>query len=412
MGGEKRTGSIPCTCMDLVEIAQRDRVYPVMYCRMVLQGHLDLERLKRAVEISAGYVPELLYSVDFESGRFVDRHFTADRVFCKAGDGSRRNSGWDLSADVQLKLAVKPEGHRERLTIGMSHILTDGSGFLQYLYLLSSIYNGKEAGKLVKNERDIKSILRGVPFFFPRGRDALKRAVCAGEGEEYNCQKQKYSICRRIESTDFAGISRKAAFLGVSINDVLMAAYFRVVLRRLGGGRVSIPCPADLRKLNPATFSGKLTVGNMTGLYRGVCIPAMEGGSFDTVLRRVHEAMGRQRAGRRCFQGLRLLRLAYGKIPVSFLMEIIRKNYEICPVSYTNFGEIDSARLHFAGCRVLSCYLTGTYRRAPDFQLSVSTFKDVCTLNCALWGTRQRKEEGESILEGIRKELLDWLGDA
>lgn len=57
---KKKTDSIRCECMDLLEIAQSDRIYPVMYCRMALHGHLDLKRLKKAVELSAKYVPEIL----------------------------------------------------------------------------------------------------------------------------------------------------------------------------------------------------------------------------------------------------------------------------------------------------------------------------------------------------------------
>ena len=34
-------------------------------------------------------------------------------------------------------------GDENEITIGMSHILTDGEGFLQYLYLLASLYNGQ-----------------------------------------------------------------------------------------------------------------------------------------------------------------------------------------------------------------------------------------------------------------------------
>ncbi|MDO4313295.1 MAG: hypothetical protein Q4C52_09430, partial [Eubacteriales bacterium] len=60
-------------------------------------------------------------------------------------------------------------------------------------------------------------------------------------------------------------------------------------------------------------------------------------------------------------------------------------------------------------CNIESCYLTGAYRKAPDFQLSVSTFNGICTLNCTLIGTIQRKIEGEKLLKEIKTELLDWI---
>ena len=110
-----------------------------------------------------------------------------------------------------------------------------------------------------------------------------------------------------------------------------------------------------------------------------------------------------------CFRGIKILQMLYRKIPARNLVWLIRGNYHLNPISYTNMGRIDSNRLYFSDCNIESCYTTGTYRKASDFQLSVSTFKNVCTLNCTLSGGIQRKTEGETLLEEIRKELIDWL---
>ncbi|MDO4313294.1 MAG: hypothetical protein Q4C52_09425, partial [Eubacteriales bacterium] len=142
MKSKIQSDRIPCECMDLVEIAHRDRIYPVMYCRMVIRGHLDAERLKEAVKMSAQVIPEILYTVDFKRGRFVDRHLTAEQVICGEHDAFSVQAEWDLSVDTQLKISILPEEDAEQLVIGMSHVLADGKGFLQYLYLLSAIYNG------------------------------------------------------------------------------------------------------------------------------------------------------------------------------------------------------------------------------------------------------------------------------
>lgn len=401
---KRKTDSIRCECMDLLEIAHSDRIYPVMYCKMEIEGNLDLKRLKKAVEISAEFVPEILYSVDFQRGIFVNRHLTVDDVICVKNDDVYRDSKWDLSADTQLKIFISHRDHLDHMIIGMSHILADGRGFLQYLYLLSAIYNDEKKDIRFKNHRDIKIVMKHAPFFLPKGPRMKNKTVCAN----HNGNK-KYDICCRINSMDLKKICQKAESLQVSLNDVFMTVYARVILRYLEEREMTLPCPVDLRQAE--SVSGKLTIGNMTGMYRAILITVEEKDSFDTTLKQVHKEIRQQRMKKLYFQGIPWLRFIYHKVPSAVLVRMIRKNYSACPTSYTNIGEIDTEKLQFTGCDIKSCYMTGTYRKSPDFQLSVSTFQDVCTLNCMLSGNQQRAREGKKFLIEIKRELLNWINE-
>lgn len=397
---------ISCAYMDLAELAHRDRVYPVMYCKLVIRGHFDLQRLKDSIKTSSRYIPEILYSVDFKRCAFVNTYHTVNDVFYTGNAEGDFISGWDLSADTQLKIFISQNNNSWNITIGMSHVLTDGAGFLQYLYLLSSIYNGITLPAGLLNVRDMDVLVNKIPFCIKKGQDYVwKKAICRDyeehEGEEYHC------LCAPVSETDLRNICIKARSWDASINDVLMAAYARVAVRRLGETFVGIPCPVDLRKI---CFEKKeLTIGNMTGVYRSVPVAVAKSDPFEATLLQIHKEMRRQRENLHCLYGIKLLRMLYGKVPARYLLRLIRTNYNLDPVSYTNIGKIDSDRLYFADCSVESCYITGTYRKAPDFQLSVSTFKNVCTLNCTLYGNRKRKIEGEALLREIHKELAAWV---
>lgn len=414
------TDSTLCEYMDLTELAHGDRVYPVMYCRLVIRGHFDLKRLKKSIEQSTQYIPEILYSLDFKRCRFVKTHHTVDDVFFDETADNRGSaemvndgffdenkkaefiSGWDLAADTQLKIFIERKRDIWNLTIGMSHALTDGAGFLQYLYLLASIYNGAALPDGLKNVRSMDRVIKKIPFCIGRNRDPVpQKSICRCYGGN-----QCYCLCCSVDETDFRRVCMKAEALKVSINDVLMTAYARTAARRLGEMTVCIPCPADLRREGPEQG---LTIGNMTGLYRSVPVSAGEADSFESTLLQIHRELRRQKKDRQCFQGIRMLRRLYRVLPAQCVVRLIRSNYHINPLSYTNIGRIDSDRLYFADCNTEACYITGTYRKAPDFQLSVSTFKNVCTLNCTLSGSIQRKMEGEILLEEIRKELVGWL---
>ena len=400
----KRTSDyISCGYMDLIELAHMDRIYPVMYCKLVIQGDFNLKRFKESIEKSAQYIPEILYSVDFRRCRFINLQHTVNDVFFTGNDEEGFISSWDLSTDTQLKIFMIQDNSIWNLTIGMSHVLTDGVGFLQYLYLLASIYNGITLPSGLKNIRNMDMVIKKIPFCISKNHDSIhEKVIC-----RYHGGNKYYCLCCFVNEMDFKSICVKAESLNVSINDVLMTAYSRIVARRLRETNVSIPCAVDLRRV--CFEKNRLTIGNMTGLYRSIPVFVADGDSFETTLLQIHKEVKRQRGALQCFRGIKILQMLYRKIPARNLVWIIRGNYHLNPISYTNMGRIDSSRLYFADCNIKSCYTTGTYRKTSDFQLSVSTFKNVCTLNCTLSGSIQRKIEGETLLEEIRKELIDWL---
>lgn len=75
-----------CECLDFVEASHRHRIYPVMYCRMEITGHLDMERFKAALQTAC---------------RYVQKSFAAYRGGFDL---------WDLSSGPQLRINVRRQG--------------------------------------------------------------------------------------------------------------------------------------------------------------------------------------------------------------------------------------------------------------------------------------------------------------
>lgn len=69
---------------------------------------------------------------------------------------------------------------------------------------------------------------------------------------------------------------------------------------------------------------------------------------------------------------------------------------------------IEHEKLFFQECNVKECIITGSYRQSPDFQLTVSSFNNICTLNCTLIGDEETKIAAEKILSLVTAELLEW----
>ena len=399
-----------CQCLDFVEAAHRKQVYPLMYCHMNIVGELDVDQLKKAVQMSSNYIPEILYSYDFRHNRFVDYGFTFEHVIQMDDSNFDDNPVLDLGTQPQLKIIIRRKGKERTIIFCMSHILSDGAGFLQYLYLLASLYNGDCPREDLKNKRNIEQFLTGIYVQPQTEQTKYGKKESVQPLRPYSPGIQCYLIKRIISQKEFMKLHSKAKRCHVTLNDVFMTAYARVIAAIQNTSKVIIPCPADLRRFYEQEKEC-LTIANMTGVYRNIVIECESQYDFSTVLSQVSIETKLQKSRYRCFKGIRILAGIYRIIPHPLLEIIIRKTYQLLPVSYTNIGIIDHEKLFFRNCEIRDCIITGTYRKPPDFQLTVSSFQDVCTLNCTFVGDAETKVIAEDILERVAKELLEWADD-
>lgn len=399
---ESSTGT-DCECLDLVEAAHRHKIYPLMYCHMEITGHLDIKRLKAAVQKASYCVPEILYSYNFRLGKFTDIGLTANDTVL-FGESLFL---WDLSTKPQLQININRQEKQDIVIIGMSHILTDGVGFLQFLYLLSFFYNEPCADFPYDNHRAIAPLLENVHVQKQTEQTKHGKRQRILPLRAFNKDTNYFCLVSRISKDDFLLLQDKLKMSHATLNDIFMTAYARVIARIKNVDTVILPCPADLRRFNHIT--NKLTIANMTGIYRRITIEIKPPHTFAETLSQVHIEMELQKSRYRCYAGIKLLNSAFHKVPHALLEKIIKANYRIPSVSYSNLGQINHQRFTFNDCTIASCYITGTYRFPPDFQLSISIFQDVCTLNCTLIGQPGDDKAGQYILEQVKKEILDWV---
>lgn len=405
---ERKSGEIlRCGCLDLVEASYRHRLYPLMYCHMELDGCLDIDRLKRAVSLSGEIVPEIFLTYQFQAGCFTDKGYTANEVVITEAAASACLLRPDLSRSPQLRIIITPHRQCEGVVVIMSHILADGIGFLQYLYLLAAIYSGEKTAMERKNMRDIRPFLKNIRVFGATDQTRAHRRVSMLPLMRASGKRSSF-FCLRTElpGDHMRTVRQKARRSKATLNDVFMTAYARVTARMQSTDTVLLSCPADLRRFYPE--SDILTVANMTGIYRKVAVEIPEGCTFAGTLQQIHTEMTLQKSRNRCFSGIKAL-YRFHRLPYPILGSIIKLAYRPSFVSYTNIGVIDETKLCFGTLEVRTCFFTGTYRLPPDFQLTVSTFKNVCTLNCTLFGSADAEKRGQHILEQVKQEILDWL---
>lgn len=403
---KKPVNATKSECLDIVAAVHQNSIYPLIFCHMQIKGTLDFEKLIYAIHSSSMIVPEILYVYDLEQGYFIEQGFTAHDVLLEQREFPQ-GWKWDLSNDTQLKIIVYPEHDGLHIIIGISHILCDGNGFLQYLYLLADLYNGNPISSIIKNDRNIAPYLKKIRIGKNTEQTRVNRRKIFHSLRFTSDGTTPFCLYETINIDDLRKLKEKAVKYQSTLNDVFLSAYARVLAKLQHVETVKIPCPVDLRRFRQEREV--LTIGNFTGIFRKIPIEIKKNVTFTETLQQVHFEMELQKAHLRCFIGIPALYTAHRIMPLSIIRTICKMTYHVASTSYSNIGVIDDTKLSFSDCEIETCFITGSYRMTPDFQLSISTFKNECTLNCTIIGDNERKEKCQEILNLVKDELLSWI---
>ncbi len=387
-------------------------------------GHLDAEALKRAVTLSAEAVPVVFCTLSLDRGRpyWKRGDFSGEDILrvVEASDFEEKAldslfaSSIDIEKEPQLKLILLRYKDGDVLLSIMNHMITDGGGYKAYFYLLSGLYNhcvcgNSDSPDLRRRPRDTRQLFRNFGFFdrvkimlSGYDRSALKRQPQLDlEGDRVNPIFASY----QIRGEDLQKIKAYAKARQASLNDMLFAAFARVVAKNTGTRSVSLPCPADLRKYSPESADA---VANLTTNY--ILELDIDGQStFGETLEQVSAQLNRQKRSSGGLKPVAALELLFRVIPFSAL-KLYFSNVNTVPVlSFTNAGILDKARLRFGETELTYAYVSGAVKYAPFFQIVVSTFDGTVTLSCNQYGSAKDKEYIGSVLKQVHQEIMDCL---
>jgi NRPS condensation-like uncharacterized protein len=395
---------------------------PLMHCMIRFSGHIDAVILKKAVTLSGETIPLIRCCFDVTARRpcWKEQCFTGEDIVnvIKEEPNDKEQSERLLASTIdiihepQLKIFLIKAEQFDTLCVIINHMVCDGAGFKEYLYLLSDIYT-----KLEGNVNDISN-----PECYSRGTGQLFSGFTLTEKlnilfSKYDLpkQKQQMEIClegdsnvpffvtRCIAKEQFLHLKAYAKSEGATVNDMVLAAYVRLLSRKIGSDRIVIPCPVDLRKY--LCIGRKHGICNLTSNF--ICdVTVCEHDTFHETLSQVSCQMKRQKMSRKCLKPVVMLELAFHILPFRTIKRIFGKIFTIPVISFTNLGVIDKELLKFGNAYVLNAYLTGAIKYVPYFQIAISTYDDSCTLSSNLHGTPQDKIWTECFLEELSKELM------
>lgn len=391
-----------------------------IHCVIRLDKKLDGNRLRRAVDrlIDAFPLIRSRFVEDEGTPYWRDTGFTAkDIVFLRETEHPEAElqkvicSKTDAASGPQMLLYVVRSKTTDSLCVIINHMLCDGAGFKELLYLLSLAYSQlrtnpgyrlpRQNGS--RSERQILHAFRcadKVRILAQRyGLSRHDDSVVFGlEGDK----STPFIVTHTIQKERFLASKAFAKHYGATVNDLLLAAYLRALHSVLPDRTAAIQCVLDLRKFLPRKKAAGLC--NLTSNL--VCdIGPDIGKTFGDTLLLVKRAMDAEKKQASCLHLIMLLETIFHVLPYRLAKRAVLKAYRNPPLAMSNIGVIDSRRLSFDRAPVTSAYITGSVKYSPLFQLALSTFQNEVTLSVAFHGTQADREKIGRFLESIDEEL-------
>jgi NRPS condensation-like uncharacterized protein len=317
-------------------------------------------------------------------------------------------------AGPQIKACLY-QSEKPSLSIVMNHMITDGAGFKQCLYLLSELYSKLKQDPCYQpdyrmdGDRSVHGIISSLTIC-----DRLKALFL--QSKENN-QETNYRfpmnedediaafiVTSRISKERFSAICDYGKCRNATVNDVVLAAYDRALSKLLNaeGKLLNIPIMVDMRRyLKDKSFR------SLTNLSSTVTtnIRVDQEESFEETLAKVRNEMEQMKSGNlgmNAFVKLDLVNKIFNEKTAYKIVGASLKNPYIC---MTNIGIIDEQKLVFVDSAIENVYVCGSIKYRPHFQMAVSSYHNTMTFSANLYGSAEDREMIMGFLEKVIREL-------
>lgn len=164
-----------------------------------------------------------------------------------------------------------------------------------------------------------------------------------------------------------------------------------------GWNDITIPCPVDLRRYNT---NANNSICNLTGNF--YCRIHFNGNdTFEKVCNEISMQMRKQKNNIYCLKEPILLHFLYRILPRPVLQKVLLKKAPVSMLSYTNLGKIDDSRLVFSETDISDAFIVTAAKPIPYFQLTVSTYKNKCTLSICTYANKSSFDLLCSVMDNI-----------
>ena len=391
-----------------------------VHCIISFESKVNAEAMKKAAQLLIKTVPILSRTYKDHGGKscWVDENASNfGELFAIANN----RADFDNFTASRTEEAIGPQikfclfrDETDTLSVVINHMVSDAAGFKQCMYLFSDIYS-----KLVNNPdyapdfvidgyRGFKgtfyklSCLERIKLLLFGRKDNNQKSICEfpmSRSEE----QTPFIASHEISSETYRNIQSCCKSCGVTVNDIILTAYFRALAELLDmkGKLLAVPIMIDMRRYLKDKSFRALTNLSSTTIVRITVSPDED---FFETLSRVSAEMKEKKANHLGLNTFIKLDAGFG-IPLINAYRIMAKALKHPKISMTNIGVIDSSKLVFAKSKVTNAVMFASIKYRPHFQMSVTSFNDKMTFGAGLYGTERDRAKFESFYGLMDKEL-------
>jgi NRPS condensation-like uncharacterized protein len=407
---------VPSTSIDQIMSMENDTMDGQARILVYFRGHVDEERLARAVRLSIEAEPILGYRFVNDPRRpYWQRVDEKDwvSIFSMTERSPSDPELYEFMVDPvlperapQVKVGLF-RSEDDLLCIRTNHMIVDGGGGIQYLALLSSIYrelekdplyrprvnpSGRPGPRQVLKQVGLLSAIRALP------KTRVPGAAWGVKRTSDDLSKKTFMI-RQIGPERLSFLRSYAREKGVTLNDVLLTAFCRslfVICDPPMNQRLRVEVPTNLRRYLPAERAG--AIGDISAVYF-IAIDRRNDQNFEETLKRVHREMDKKKKDRTELAEMLLLELVL--LPgIAFVKRM--KELAIFKIAHpvlSNLGVIDPGAVDFGTIPVEDVRPMGPTQFTPNIGLGVSTFRQRMTLSLSYCSSAMDPKTMDRFLE-------------
>lgn len=389
--------------IDLMQYINTKYNEPFIHELIEFDGALDAKKLISALDRFMEVFPLLKCRYDSARNVFVEQETLVGNDLVTVDDTAEKADLLTESLDTNEKL-IKFTLSKNLLVITVSHLVCDGIGFKNLIYLLCELYDGKDAKEQsVLMNREFSSVASGVksnPLSLLKMLFSMiggyKNKPVYGKIEP----EQKGVYERAIAAETMAKVHTAAKAQGATLNDVFLTAYARAIEKLCSTRKINLPCMVNLRK-----YTTKETgIANLSGTYN-LNVKLKKNETFAQSLTKVSRAMNKQKKTKNDILGPMLLESKYEKLLLDKFLKLYGGMQTGAYTDFTNLGKLDEEKLSFGGAKVVNAIGYSGLHKAPHFQLTVSSFKGATTFSSIVFCGESERQKISVLMDAIQSEI-------
>ncbi len=431
---ERIPDRIPTETVDRMIAASFSRGNWTVQLELDFDRSLDSERLARAADLALDAEPVLGCRFEADRRRPVwQRLGSEDRTnFVLAGSSGDYEAlkvrAVDIHNGPQLRATLWQRPGGDRLALALSHAVADGGGLLDTAEIVARIYTrladdpGFRPEPNLHGSRSVRQVLRHVPWrAYPRiARSVIEESRQARPGEPWltlpiepgGPETSTGFVSCHIPADRVAGMAGYARERGATLNDLLLAAFFRALVAAAGWDgqrRLMVFITAGLRRYLPG---GKAAAVCNLSSIQAVRLGTDLGADLDATMGRVSAIMKAKKANWIGLFGPSVVIPLVRHLPFWLLRRIAERATEsgsgVRPLIFTNAGVADPDRLRFDAPPVM-VWACPQLLRPPRLQVAVLGYRGALTLVSGVYPSRNRESAAVRLFDSIVAELADGV---